>query len=95
VEDLFTAIVFPSKDIAPAYVPEVFQMKDNESITGFVAFESADGVILRTGPGQTIRLATSEFTSRQPGKVSLMPTGLLQGLKPDDWADLHAYLQEL
>ncbi len=95
MEDLFTAIVFPSKDIAPAYVPEVFQTRDNQTISGFVAFESANGVILRTGPGQTIRLATEEFISRQPGKISLMPAGLLQGLKPGDWADLYAYLRSL
>jgi putative membrane-bound dehydrogenase-like protein len=95
VEDLFTAIVFPSKDIAPAYIPETFQLRDGQSHSGFVAFESADGVIIRTGTSQTVRLASDDILSRRPGRVSLMPTGLLDGLKPGDWADLYAYLRSL
>ena len=94
MEDLFTAIVFPSKDIAPAYLPDVIQTRDNQ-YAGLVAFESADGVILRTGPSQTVRVSADAIIWRRPSSVSLMPTGLLQGLKPEDLADLYAYLKSL
>jgi putative membrane-bound dehydrogenase-like protein len=93
--DLFTAIIFPSRDVAPAYRTTVIETTGGQLYTGIVAFESADGVILQTGATTTVRLATADIASRLPSNRSLMPNGLLKDLKPDDLADLYRYLQTL
>lgn len=93
--DLFNAIVFPSRDVAPAYRMTTFQLKNGEAYSGIVAFESADGVMIHTGMGTTLRLNDADIASRQPGALSFMPAGLLGGAGPQDLADLHAYLKTL
>jgi putative membrane-bound dehydrogenase-like protein len=94
-EDLFTAIIYPSRDVAPAYRTSVVETRQGQLYTGIVAFESADGIILQTGATTTVRLANDEIVSRVPSNRSLMPDGLLRDLKPADLADLYSYLQTL
>jgi putative heme-binding domain-containing protein len=93
--DLFNAIIFPSRDVSPAYRMMAFQMRDGSSHTGLVAFESADGVIVRTGLDSTVRLAEADIRSRHPSDISFMPNGMLRGLGPQDFADLYAYMKTL
>jgi len=94
-DDLFAAIIWPSRDVAPAYRMEVFETKEGQLHTGLVVFGSADGVILQTGATTTLRIATTDIASRQPSSRSLMPNGLLKDLKPEEVADLYAFLQTL
>jgi putative membrane-bound dehydrogenase-like protein len=94
-EDLFTAIIYPSRDVAPAYRTTSFETRKGQVVTGIVAFESADGVILQTGASTTVRLGTDEIVSHFPSNRSLMPNGLLKGTKPADLADLYSYLRTL
>jgi putative heme-binding domain-containing protein len=93
--DLFNAILYPSRDVAGPYRMEIFQMRDGTFYNGIVAFESADGVILRTSATSTIRLNDSEILSRQPSMLSLMPAGLLEGFDARSIADLYSYLKTL
>jgi putative heme-binding domain-containing protein len=93
--DLMNAVVFPSRDVAPAYRMTTFTLRDGQVYNGLVAFESADGVIIQTGLGSTRRIAESDIVSREPGNVSFMPGGLLAGINPQGLADLYAYLQTL
>jgi putative heme-binding domain-containing protein len=92
--DLLSAIVFPNRDVAPAYRTTVFETRTGQ-YTGIVAFESADGVIVQTGATTTIRLGTDEILSRRPSTLSLMPGGLLEGLNTTQLADLYQYLKSL
>jgi putative heme-binding domain-containing protein len=94
-EDLFTAIVDPSRDVAPAYRTTAIESRDGLIHTGIIIFESADGLIVQTGAATTIRLSTDDIISRFPSNRSLMPDGLLKDLKPQDWADLFRYLQTI
>lgn len=94
-EDLFDAIANPSRDVAPLYRTTLFQLKDGQVHSGIVAFESADGYMVQTGATTTVRINTSDIAAVRPGTSSLMPNGLLQGLKPGDLADLYAYLRSV
>jgi putative heme-binding domain-containing protein len=94
-EDLMNAVVFPNRDIAPPYRTTVFRLRNGEVHTGMVAFESADGWIVHTGQGTTVRVNSADVVSRQPGNVSLMPSGLLNGLSVRELADLYAYMRTL
>jgi putative heme-binding domain-containing protein len=89
------AIAFPSRDIAPAYRGTMFRMRDGQVVNGLVAFESADGWIVQTGAGQSVRLDSREVVSRETSNISLMPAGLLKGLSPRSLADLYSYLQSI
>jgi putative membrane-bound dehydrogenase-like protein len=93
--DLFDAIVFPSRDVAPAFRATTFQTRDGQSYSGLLAYQSAGGVIVQTSLATTVRLAEEDIISRQPSTVSFMPAGLLGGLQPQDLADLYAYLKTL
>jgi putative membrane-bound dehydrogenase-like protein len=92
--DLMNAIVFPNRDVAPPYRTTVFQTRSGQH-TGMVIFEAADGVIVQTGTTTTIRLSTDEILSRRLGTLSLMPSGLLDGLNTTQLADLYQYLKSL
>ena len=94
-EDLFASIVAPSLDISPLYRTTMVETRDGQVLSGLVAFESADGLILQTGANVTVRVATPDIVARQPGTRSLMPAGLLKDLAPGDLADLYRYLQTL
>jgi putative heme-binding domain-containing protein len=93
--DLMNAVVFPSRDIAPPYRTTTFRLRTGEVHTGIVAFESADGWIVQTGAGTSVRVNASDVILRQPGTVSVMPSGLLNGLRPGEIADLYAFLRTL
>ncbi|HLY73482.1 MAG TPA: HEAT repeat domain-containing protein [Planctomycetota bacterium] len=94
-EDLFEAIVNPSKDVAPPYRTTSFQLKDGQVHTGIIAFESADGYIVQTGATTTVRINTPEIAAMRPSATSLMPESLLKNLKSGDLADLYSYLRSL
>ncbi len=94
-EDLMNAIVFPSRDIAPPYRTTTFRLRNGETYTGIVAFESADGWIVQTGAGTTARIDSANVLSRTPSSVSVMPSGLLSGLNAQGLADLQAYLRTM
>ncbi len=94
-EDLFTAIAAPSRDVAPAFRTTLVELTDGRTVSGLIAFESADGLIVQTGATTTVRVANSDIAARRPGKESLMPSGLLDGFSPSDLADLYGYLQML
>ena len=95
VEELFNAIVFPSREVAERYRTTAFLLRDGRVVTGLVAHESAGGVLVQTGASTTERLRDDEIVSQQPGRFSFMPPGLLDGLKPADLADLHRFLKTL
>ena len=95
VMDLFHSIIFPNRDVAAPYRMTTFQMRDGSSHIGFVAFQSADGVILQTGATTTVRLSEADIVHQQPSALSLMPGGLLAGLSSQGLADLYSYLKTL
>jgi putative heme-binding domain-containing protein len=94
-EDLMSAVVFPSRDIAPPYRTTTFRLRNGEVYTGIIAFESADGWIVQTGAGQSVRIDSANVISHQPSNVSVMPSGLLNGLNAQGIADLYAFLRSL
>jgi putative heme-binding domain-containing protein len=94
-EDLFKAILYPHRDVAPAFRQTVIETKQGQVFTGIIVFFSADGVIMQTGAATTVRIADADIENRAPSNKSLMPTGLLKDLKAEDLSDLYAYLQSL
>jgi putative membrane-bound dehydrogenase-like protein len=94
-DDLFTAIVQPSKDISPRYRTTLVATQDGKVYQGSVIYEAVDSLILQTGPATTVRLVNSQIAARRFTDTSLMPAGLLDKLTDREIADLYAYLKSL
>jgi putative membrane-bound dehydrogenase-like protein len=94
-DDLFTAIIEPSRDVSPRYQATMIQTADGKTYSGLVIYESVDGVTLRDGLNQTIRIDGTQIEARRKQAASFMPSGLLKDLKSQDLADLYVYLQSL
>lgn len=92
---LLDNIVNPSDAIGPEYVPTLLTLKSGERLSGLIAEEAADHVVLQTGPDASQRLKPSDVASRQEVRVSLMPEGLLSNLSPQQIADLLEFLGTL
>ncbi len=94
-DDVFTALLFPNRDVSPQYHTVLVETTRGHVVGGVVIYESVDGLTLRDSTNQTIRIAADELEMRRELATSLMPEGLLDGLTPQDLADLYAYLQTL
>lgn len=94
-EDLFTAIILPSRDVSARYQTTVVATKDGKTYSGLIIYESVDGFLLRNSTGQTFRIEAHQVEERRKSPVSLMPVDLLKGLGPKDYADLLAYLKSI
>jgi putative heme-binding domain-containing protein len=94
-DDLFTAIVQPSKDVSPRYRTTLLETTAGKVYQGIILYEAVDGLILQSGPAATVRLRGDQIAERRTSPVSLMPTGLLDRLGDGDIADLYAYLRSL
>jgi putative heme-binding domain-containing protein len=94
-DDLLTAILQPSKDIAPRYRTLQIAATDGKVYQGLIVYEAPDGVMLQTGPATMVRIAGNQIESRGYTDRSLMPAGLLDKLTDGEIADLVAYLKVL
>jgi putative heme-binding domain-containing protein len=94
-DELIAAILFPSAKISSGYEPSTFALLDGRVITGIVRNETASSVEVQDAEAKSIRIAKADVDERKRSDVSLMPNGLAQGLSPQDFADLIAYLETL
>ncbi len=93
--DFFTAILLPSRDVSARYQTTMITTKSGKAFSGMIVYESVDGLLLRNALQQTFRIEANDIDERRLSPVSLMPTGLLKDLTPNDYADLYAYVQSL
>jgi putative heme-binding domain-containing protein len=94
-DDLFTAIIDPSKDILPAYRATVITTKAGKTYNGMLIYASPDLTLLQTTPDTTVRITGAELLTARESNVSFMPAGLLDDLADADLRDLYAYLKTL
>lgn len=94
-DDLFTAILQPSRDVSPRYQATVIATRDGHVYQGIIIYDAVDGLILQTGAATTVRVAGDQIDERRAATTSVMPSGLLDPLGDAAIADLHAYLQSL
>ncbi|MCB0685150.1 MAG: HEAT repeat domain-containing protein [Saprospiraceae bacterium] len=93
--DLLEAIVFPAASFAREYETFTITTKTG-TFTGLIDQNLTEGVIvLKTAPGQSVRLQESEITSIVPATNSMMPIGLDNNLSTQELSDLMAFLEAL
>jgi len=92
---LVEALLLPNAKIKEGYHSVNIETKDGQSISGTLARETPDELILRNAAGAEVSVAKSNIDSRQTGTLSLMPAGLLENLNEQDKLDLIAFLSRL
>jgi putative membrane-bound dehydrogenase-like protein len=91
--DLLEAIVFPSASFVRSFEPIIVATREGKVYQGVPRKDSADEIVLATGPTEEVRVARGEIEEIRPGTVSVMPAGLEQQLTPQEMADLVAFLR--
>src|SRR5690606_34180412 len=94
-EDVFESIVNPSKSISPTYQTTMIATTQGTVYNGLLIYESPESTLLQTGPDTTVRILGADVIAQRLGDKSLMPDGLLDGLKDEQISDLYAYLKTL
>jgi putative membrane-bound dehydrogenase-like protein len=94
-DDLFTAIVQPSKDVSPRYQTTLVATADGKLYQGTIIYEAVDSLIIQTGADTTIRITNSQIVERRATPNSLMPAGLLDKLNDQEIADIYTYLKSM
>ena len=92
--DLLEAIVFPNASIARYHEVVNIVTKDGKTLSGLLVKESVDKMFLSSAEGVVQSVAFSEIEEARYSNISLMPEGIDKLLKPEEIADLVAYLKE-
>ena len=90
---MLTSIVNPNAEIREGFENYTLITKDGRILSGFLADQDANIVILRGFDGQNISLQRKEIRVLQPVGQSLMPANLLKSLNDQQIRDLIAYLR--
>jgi putative heme-binding domain-containing protein len=96
--DLVESILEPSRAIKTGYEPVTIATDDGRTVTGLLAEERPDAVVLRDPAqgGKPITIAKSRIAQRRQGGPSLMPAGLVTALASrQQFLDLVRYLMEI
>jgi putative membrane-bound dehydrogenase-like protein len=91
--DLLESIVYPSASFVRSYEPMIVLTKAGDNYAGVLRKDSADEVILVTGPETEVHIARPDIVEMHQGSVSLMPQGLDTQLSTQELADLVAFLK--
>lgn len=91
--DLLEAIVYPSASFVRSYEPVMVLTKSDEEYSGVLRKDTADEIVVATGPTTEFRIERSDIVEMRPGAVSVMPGGLDEQLTKQQLADLVAFLR--
>lgn len=92
---LIESVLYPSKQILDGYQQTIVRMKDGDVLSGVVKAETDSEITLYDAAANKTVIKKSDIKEREHGKLSLMPEGLHTSLKPEEFADLIAYLESL
>jgi len=76
-----------------SYEPVIVSAKSGDEFSGVLRKDSADEVVLATGPNTEQHISRSDISDIRPGTVSVMPSGLADQLSKQEVADLLAFLK--
>lgn len=92
--DLLEAIVYPSASIARYHEVVNVITEDGKAVSGLIAKETVNKIFLATAEGVLQPVRIRDIEEARYSSVSLMPEGLDKILKPEEIADLVAYLKQ-
>jgi len=93
--DILESILAPSSTFAQGYEPYLLLTQDGSVLTGLIARQSADAVVLRDAGGNEIQLRRDRIQQMKRAEKSVMPEGLERAMTEQEFRDLLAFLQSL
>jgi putative heme-binding domain-containing protein len=93
INAMLLSIVHPSAEIREGYNSYLITTTDGRTLTGTLAEQDQQTVMLRTPDGQSISIPRKEIDEMTVTKQSLMPEGLLNAYSDQQLRDLFAYLR--
>jgi putative heme-binding domain-containing protein len=93
--DLLESILLPSATFAQGYESYAIKTSEGRELSGVLAHQSADELLLRDTSGTEWPLRRKEIQEMRRQSASLMPAGLEGGLAEEEFRDLMAFLQSL
>ena len=94
-ESLLIAILDPNRAFEAKYTAFAIATVDGRVLNGLITNETATAVTLRRQEGKDDVLLRFEIEEMTASGQSLMPEGVEKDLKPQDLADLIAYLTSI
>jgi putative membrane-bound dehydrogenase-like protein len=91
-EQLLSNVFDPSLVIGAGYQATTVITRSSRSVTGLLVEDSPRRLVLKTQGGKLETVARADVDEVQVSQVSLMPEGLEKQLKPQEIADLFAFL---
>lgn len=91
-EQLLSNVFDPSLVIGAAYQARTVVTADGRVLTGLVAEDSPQRVVLKIQGGKLETIARNDIDEMETSKLSLMPEDLEKQLKPEEIADLFAFI---
>ena len=95
VEALLRNILTPNAAMEAGYRRFRVETRDGEVLEGILVSQDANAIVLRQPLTEDQRIPHSNIRRGSYTRLSMMPDGLLESLKPADVADLFAYLNTL
>ena len=92
-EKLLLNMLDPSREVAPQYVAYVVETKDGQSLLGILASDTPANITVRQAYGKDVVVDRANIKRTTSQGKSLMPDGLEAGMKPQDVADLIAFIE--
>ncbi|WP_425614598.1 PVC-type heme-binding CxxCH protein [Anatilimnocola sp. NA78] len=86
-------VVNPSAEIREGFENYLVQTADGRTLSGFIAEQDAQVLVLRGVDGQSLSLPRDEIEDLRAVPISLMPEGLLSKLSEQQIRDLLAYIR--
>jgi putative heme-binding domain-containing protein len=93
VESLLVAILDPNQAVESRYVNYAAVTKDGRELGGLITSETPNSITLTSPGGNQEVVLRSEIKTLSSSGLSLMPEGFENALKPQDLADLIAYIR--
>ena len=87
--------VDPSYDVPEGYKMVLIQTFDGRILSGVIAEENAQRVVLKTVQQPSVIVLKSDIEDRRVSSKSMMPDGQLEQMKPQDVINLVKYLQTI
>ena len=94
-ENLLESILYPSKAINHQYDTWIVETQQGQIITGILAQETADFIVLRDANVKDYKIAVKNIAEKKKSPVSLMPDNLLLYMSEEELIDLVEYLYSL
>ena len=94
VDYLVESLFMPNSKVKEGYNSVIVSTKDNDEFSGVLVRENNEEIVLRDATNREISIAKKNVASRKVGG-SLMPSGLIDALLPNERLDLLRFLSEL